>query len=970
MNQKEKFLSQRQRRQPITLPEEFTDEEMFRDWQLSLEDRQELKKYQKRFRLHLAIQICSVRLYGRFLAQVDNLSPRIASHLRQQLNLPAALKIHLPDRKKTSVSQLRNILKYLGFRRFDASAKQELESWLRQQAQQRSLPDKLFEQAEIYLFERQVLLPGPTVLERLVIRICSEVHLQMFEAMFEQLSPKFRRMIDQLLIVPEEKRYSEFAYLKAYPPAATVTSIKSYLSRYQTLVDTGIDDYQFPMLTPVFLEYLFKQAKRYNASEIKRFKKHKRYAVMLCFLLETRKLLLDYLVTMHDQYMTNLVRRLKNSYEEKHRECRQRQKIAVDTMLKVCHVLQGLDDDQTFTKAELWKQIDADKFHSSLEEFKAFQRLEEYGYGELLIKAYPTLRKYFPDFLQLPFAAAPGNEDLLDAIQLVQQLDAGELKSLPADAPVSFVPKDLRKLLHDNEGQLKRNAWEMGLAFALKDALRSGDLYLPQSKHHISFWDMTLTELGDQAVDEVLEQPTQEEVDSALTEEFNNVVRLAQESFPMDLFARIQNDELQLKRYTKKSKSPEVDALQKVINSHLPSIRIEQLLLEVDQHIGFTRHFTPVAEHQSKPHHFYKTLLAALLAQATNLGVVAMSNSVEGISLDMLRRVTQDYIREETIVAASAAIVNQHHALPLSSVYGSGEISSSDAQRFGVRASSLLASYYPRYYGYYDKAIGIYTHVSDQYSVYSTKVISCNPREALYVLDGLLENNTVLPIRAHTTDTHGYTEILFALCHLLGFYFMPRIKDLKDQQLYRLDKDQDYGIFSPLLNKTANLALVVEQWNEMLKVVISLRQRVAPAHVVLERLINSFPSDRLSKAFTHLGRIIKTQYILRYITDEELRRRVQLQLNQGEYRHRLPRRIFFGDQGEFATGQYQEIMNKASCLSLVSNAVLYWNTLKINDIVEELRSQGEVVDDETLSHISLLPFRHLVPHGTYFTGLL
>jgi len=53
------------------------------------------------------------------------------------------------------------------------------------------------------------------------------------------------------------------------------------------------------------------------------------------------------------------------------------------------------------------------------------------------------------------------------------------------------------------------------------------------------------------------------------------------------------------------------------------------------------------------------------------------------------------------------------------------------------------------------------------------------------VLDGLLEYNTVLKIREHTNDTHGYTEIVFALCHLLGFYFMPRIRDLKDQQLYR-----------------------------------------------------------------------------------------------------------------------------------------------------------------------------------------
>jgi hypothetical protein len=101
-------------------------------------------------------------------------------------------------------------------------------------------------------------------------------------------------------------------------------------------------------------------------------------------------------------------------------------------------------------------------------------------------------------------------------------------------------------------------------------------------------------------------------------------------------------------------------------------------------------------------------------------------------------------------------------------------------------------------------------------------------------------------------------------------------------------------------------------------------------------------------------------------TDRDLRQTVQLQLNKGEYRHKLPRRIFFADQGEFTTGDYEEIMDKASCLSLVSNAILYWNTIKINDIVENLRAQGEEIDKDTLSHISLLPFRHVVPNGTYF----
>jgi TnpA family transposase len=121
-------------------------------------------------------------------------------------------------------------------------------------------------------------------------------------------------------------------------------------------------------------------------------------------------------------------------------------------------------------------------------------------------------------------------------------------------------------------------------------------------------------------------------------------------------------------------------------------------------------------------------------------------------------------------------------------LHWSGTLSSSNAQRFGIRASSLLATYYPRYYGYYEKVIGISTHVSDQYSVFSTKVISCSPREALYVLDGLLENNTILQLREHTTDTHGYTEIIFALRYLLGYSFMPRMRDLEDQQLYRVDK--------------------------------------------------------------------------------------------------------------------------------------------------------------------------------------
>ncbi len=973
MTAKEKFLSNKKRYQPITLPEEFSDEEMVRDWTLSADDLQEIiqrRKYRKAYRLFIAIQLCAVRLYGRFLNAVNDLSPRILSYLNTQLDLPPALTVRVPERRATVADYQKHILAHLGFQRFSDPAQQQLESWLEEKAQQGALPDDLFHQAEGYLLNHRILMPGTTVLERLVIHICSRVHEQLFESIYHRLSPDLRKAIDQLLTVSEGEQRATFSQLKAYPPEAKISSLRIYLQRYQALMATGIDDVATQLADPAFQDYLFRLTKKYSAKEMKRFHKHKQYAMMICFLLETRKNLLDYLVEMHDQYMTKIARESKNKYEKQHRALRKRQKRAVDIVLKTTDMLLAWPEDEPLLKSNLWQQVNEAELRTSLDTLRTFKLLEERGYGNILMNRYPSLRKYFADFLHLPFAAEHGSTQLIRSIELVRQLDANELKKLPRDTPIAFVPRELRRGLHDDAGHINRNVWEMGLSFAIKDALRSGDLYLPQSKQHVSFWNLMLSDTAWQALESSasteLQLPEKEDVKETLTQQFEADVNTAKDKFDTDRFAQIRDTKLKLKRDDKLPRPDKLTKLQKAIDANMPTIRIEQLLMEVDQLTGFTKHFTPIQRHHAQPKQFYKTLLAAIISQATNLGVVAMSASVKGVSVDMLRHVLHYYIREETTKAASGELVNRHHQLPFSSIYGTGEISSSDAQRFGIRASSLLASYYPRYYGYYQKAIGIYTHVSDQYSVFSTKVISCSPREALYVLDGLLENNTILKPRKHTTDTDGYTEIIFALCHLLGYEFMPRIRDLKDQQLYRINKDFDYGVFTPLLNKSANIDIVVEQWTAMLRVVLSLLHRTVPAHVVVQRLINSYPSDRLSKAFTHLGRIIKTQYILRYLTDPQLRRMVQRQLNKGEYRHKLPRWIFFANQGEFTKGDYEEIMNKASSLSLVSNAILYWNTLKIDKIVTSLRQQGEEIDDDTLSHISLLPYKHVLPNGTYF----
>jgi TnpA family transposase len=544
-------------------------------------------------------------------------------------------------------------------------------------------------------------------------------------------------------------------------------------------------------------------------------------------------------------------------------------------------------------------------------------------------------------------------------------------KAVLAAAPRQFVPMAWQKALGPTGERPRRALWEIALAFAIRDALRSGNLFLAASRRHVSFWNLVMgerrwAEVRRDAYAQLSAPPHPDDALGVLRAAFNTAANNAAASLPRNSFALIQNGELRLRQPDALSVTPQVRKLRAILASSMPQVRIEDMLRQVDQWTGFARALTPLGGYRPRGADTYRTLLAAIIAHGTNLGIAGMSGSIEGITADQLQHTSQWFLRETTLKAASKAVVDHHHRFPFSRIWGGGSLSSSDGQRFAVQQSSLLGAVYPRYFGYYDQAISLYTHVSDQLSVFATQVISCAPREAGFVLDGLLENDTLLRPQIHTTDTHGFTEQLFGLCYLLGIAFMPRLKDLADQQLYKLDKETACGPFEPLFRGVVDTALIAEQWDQLARIAISLKERTAPAHVVLQRLINASPADRVSKALTALGRVCKTIFILRYIADEPLRRMIQRQLNRGEARHALARWLFFANRGEFRTGDYEEIMNKASCLSLLSNAAVLRNTVHMAHITQQLRETSNEITDQDLAHVWPLQHARIIPNGTYF----
>jgi hypothetical protein len=199
---------------------------------------------------------------------------------------------------------------------------------------------------------------------------------------------------------------------------------------------------------------------------------------------------------------------------------------------------------------------------------------------------YANFRRYFRAFVDLPFAAESGSESMLDNLALLRQLNRGELKTLPPDADTSFVPVAWRGSLQSSEPR-RRRTWEISLALGLKEALRSGDVFLPASRRHVSFWKLGYDEPAWQGIRESAFDALGLPADgttavNALVQEFHETAAQTERDFASNPFARIEGGRLRLRRDPRQKEPAGTAALRQLVRRDLSRVRIEHLLMEVD----------------------------------------------------------------------------------------------------------------------------------------------------------------------------------------------------------------------------------------------------------------------------------------------------------------------------------------------------------------------------------------------------
>jgi len=149
-------------------------------------------------------------------------------------------------------------------------------------------------------------------------------------------------------------------------------------------------------------------------------------------------------------------------------------------------------------------------------------------------------------------------------------------------------------------------------------------------------------------------------------------------------------------------------------------------------------------------------------------------------------------------------------------------------------------------------------------------------------------------LRVVVRELHGkvtkaaQTLATFAIFNLAGLHFSPRIRDIGRLQLYRLGTGSAwrgrYPHAGPLLGQPIQTQLIADHWNDLLRLVGSMKFGHTTASLLIAKLHASSRQSSLANALHEYGRLVRTIYVCRYVADEELRRRVRRQLNKARAR--------------------------------------------------------------------------------------
>ncbi|NRD81010.1 Tn3 family transposase [Bacillus sp. BRMEA1] len=829
------------------------------------------------------------------------------------------------------------------------------------------------------LVKNRCELPSFRVLDELTGQIRRAVNEDLFQLVFNRLSSEQIHSFNELLIRSTNQHYSDYNRFKTLPKKPTLKNLRDHIDYFIWLQSYGDMTLSLEGISPSKIKYFAAEAKSLDAAELKDYSEPKRITLLISLIHQSQVKTKDHLAEMYQKRIGTI----HNSSKEDYKDMREQKQNELENLISIFNdvlLVMASENDDAVSHEKVKETIASyGSVQTLLDKCEAVASIRGNNYYPFIQKHYKNSRSILfklADLLQ--FTSTSQDQSLMYALEFVMENRNKRTDRLPDEVDLSFASDQWRRMVRVKQRVggwlIHRRHLEACVLSCIATELKSGDICVPGSESYADYRKQLLPweeckpliseycrELGfpDNEVDFV------KGLKSWMIESSKQIDR----DFPDNEHVSINEvGEPILKKVKKREYKKSLKELEALIKERLPERNLIDILCNVEHWINWTRHFGPSSGSDPKLKNPRERYILTTFAYGCNLGPIQAARHMRAdVTGSALSYTNQRHITARKIDQALKDIINHYHyEFDLPKLWGKGESAAADGTKYDIYEENLLAEYHIRYGGYGGIA---YHHVSDNYIALFSHFIPCGVWEAVYILDGLLKNESDMQPDTIHADTQGQSTPVFGLSHLLGIKLMPRIRNFKQLTFFRPSTDIKYKHIDSLFSDTIDWDLIELHWKDLLRVVLSIKHGKISSAMLLRRLGNYSQKNKLYQAFRELGRVVRTVFLLQYISDIELRRTITATTNKAEAYNGFSKWLFFGGHGIIAENDPEQQEKFIKYGDLVANAVIFQNVVDMTTVIRQLRKEGHFVDPDDLSALSPYLMEHIKRFGDYVIDL-
>ncbi|MCP4082832.1 MAG: Tn3 family transposase [Planctomycetaceae bacterium] len=952
------ILTERQRSTLLGLP---TDEAAFlQHYTLADDDIEHIRARRKaRNRLGFALQLCVLRYPGRLLTPGEVIPLEVSRYIAAQIGVHVDKLAEYAIREETRRDHLVELRALYDFKMFTGQGAQNLKNWLKCEAETAHSNENLAQRFVEECRRTQTILPGVTVIERLCADALVAAERRIESRIAGKLNDRMKEQLDALLTEIVDGNVTRFIWLRQFEVGNNSADASRLLDKLEFLQKLNLSPEILADIPPHRITRLRRQGERYFADGLRDITSDRRLAIVAVCAVEWEAAIADSVVEIHDRIVGKTWRNAKKLCDTQIADSRALLQKTLHSFRELGSALleargDGSSLDEATETACGWSQLE--NMVATAAELTDTMAADPLSH---VIHGYHRFRRYAPRMLRvLNIDGASATKPLLNAAKMISD----DQKEAPL--PHDFLRRNSKWRRHLSTQELDDNRlWEVAVMFQIREAFRARDIWLSHSRRYVDL-KQSLVPIEAAKATVRLTMPFE-----AKTWLVDRKARLRKGLEKLAKAARmgaipsgsIENGVLKIDRLT--SNVPEnADDMVLDLYGRLPSVRITDILQEVDDDVGFTEAFTHLRT--GAPCKDRIGLLNVLLAEGLNLGLRKMAEATSSHDYFQLLRLSRWHIESEAINQALAMVIAAQSKLPMAQYWGEGITASSDGQffsaaRHGEAMNLINAKYGP------EPGLKAYTHVSDQFGPFATQNIPATVNEAPYILDGLLMNEVGKKIKEQYADTGGFTDHVFAVTALLSYRFIPRIRDLPSKRLYLFDPASVPKELKGLIGGKVREKVVIDNWPDILRAVATMVTGGMRPSQLLKTFASNPRQHKIALALREIGRVERTLFIIEWLLDIDMQRRAQIGLNKGESHHALKNALRIGRQGEIRDRSAEGQHYRMAGLNLLAAIIIYWNTKHLGQAVKARKRDNLDCSSKLLSHISPLGWAHILLTGEY-----